>query len=159
VEDAGDLGAIWNDPNVRRFLFDDQPVSKQLVATVLEECLTHADKGYGLWVVCPVDASVVAGCAGLIPTTVAAQFESRLKGLLEPLVSLHPTYWHRGYATEALTSLVDYAFTKLQVRELAAVNDIPNAASSRLLQRLGFSVLSQVAGPKYQMQTYHLVRP
>jgi [ribosomal protein S5]-alanine N-acetyltransferase len=154
--DLDDLHRLWDDPHVRRFLFDDQPVSEQLATAVLEDCLAHSDKGYGLWLIQPQEASVVAGCVGLIPTAVAAQFEPRLSGLLEPLAALQPMYWHRGYATEALAALRDYAFTQLRVRELGAVNDLPNTASGRMLLRLGFSVLSQVTGPKYEMQTYYL---
>jgi [ribosomal protein S5]-alanine N-acetyltransferase len=155
--DLGDLWLLWNDPHVRRYLFDDQPVSERLARSVLEDCLACSDRGYGLWMVHPIDVSLVVGCAGLIPTTVVAQVEPRLTGLLEPSAALHPMYWHRGYATEALKALRDYASTHLQVRELAAVNDLPNAASGRMLRRLGFSELSLVTGPKYEMQTYHLV--
>jgi ribosomal-protein-alanine N-acetyltransferase len=138
---------------VRRFLFDDQPVSEQLAASVLEDCLACSSGGHGLWLIHLSEKPVFTGCAGLIPATVAAQYEPRLKGLLEPLAALQPTYWRRGYATEALAALINYAFTHLQVSELAAVNDIPNVASNRMLERLGFTVLSEVSGPKYEMQT------
>jgi RimJ/RimL family protein N-acetyltransferase len=158
VSDVSVLRSLWDQPKVRRFLFDDQPVSEQLAASVLEDCLACSSGGHGLWLIHLSEKPVFTGCAGLIPATVAAQYEPRLKGLLEPLAALQPTYWRRGYATEALAALINYAFTHLQVSELAAVNDIPNVASNRMLERLGFTVLSEVSGPKYEMQTYRLAR-
>lgn len=152
-----ELHRLWADPQVRRYLFDDQPVTRQLAAAVLEDCLTGSAKGHGLWLVRLSGAPLVVGCAGLLPTTVAAQFEPQLRGLLEPLAALHPSSWHQGYATEALAALRDYAFARLGVAELAAVHDVPNEASGRMLQRLGFTVLSRVAGPRHEMQTYRLV--
>lgn len=44
----------------------------------------------------------------------------------------------RGYMTEAMQRLIDFAFHDLQLRRLEAEIDPRNTASTRLLQRLGF---------------------
>jgi [ribosomal protein S5]-alanine N-acetyltransferase len=158
LPDLDDLHALWNHEQVRRFLFDDRPVTRPLAASVLDDCLAHGDKGCGLWLIQHRDGPRVMGCAGLMPTTVAAALEPRLEGLLEPLVALWPRHWRQGYATEALTALCQHAFVQLRVGQLAAVNDVPNVASGRLLVRLGFAALSRVKGLNGELQTYQLLR-
>ncbi|HKR24492.1 MAG TPA: GNAT family N-acetyltransferase [Allosphingosinicella sp.] len=51
---------------------------------------------------------------------------------------LHPDYWGRGLAGEAVAAAVASAFAKFPVDELIADVDPRNAASLALLKRLGF---------------------
>jgi RimJ/RimL family protein N-acetyltransferase len=74
------------------------------------------------------------------------------------MVSLAPGRWGHGLATEGLAAILGYAFKTLTLSTLAAVNDVPNAASERMLLRAGFLLLSEVDGPKYRLRTYKLQR-
>ena len=47
-------------------------------------------------------------------------------------------FWGRGYMSEAAKAVVAYAFRVAAVRELSAGCHIENAASRRILERLGF---------------------
>jgi [ribosomal protein S5]-alanine N-acetyltransferase len=47
-------------------------------------------------------------------------------------------FWGQGLMAEALTGLVDCAFTRLNLRRLEAEVDPRNTASSRVLERVGF---------------------
>ena len=47
-------------------------------------------------------------------------------------------YWGKGYATEALHALVDYAFTDLEFDSLQAGARVTNPASRRVLEKCGF---------------------
>jgi [ribosomal protein S5]-alanine N-acetyltransferase len=51
---------------------------------------------------------------------------------------LHPDYWGRGLAREAMTAVIDRVFTNLDVDELVADVDPRNVGSLVLLDRLGF---------------------
>ncbi len=51
---------------------------------------------------------------------------------------LHPDHWGQGLAAEAVGAAVDHVFTKRAVEALTADVDPANAASIRLLERLGF---------------------
>ena len=53
---------------------------------------------------------------------------------------LHPDAWGRGLATEAATAFLTYAFTAYPIEAVTADVDPRNAASLKLLQRLGFAV-------------------
>lgn len=51
---------------------------------------------------------------------------------------LHPDHWGKGLAREAMGAVVAHLFAAHDVAELAAEADPRNAASLRLLARLGF---------------------
>lgn len=51
---------------------------------------------------------------------------------------LHPDYWGRGLATEAVSAVIGRIFARHDLAALRADVDPRNAASIRLLQRLGF---------------------
>jgi RimJ/RimL family protein N-acetyltransferase len=51
---------------------------------------------------------------------------------------LHPDVWGQGLATEAVAAAVDHVFSTRRVDVLTADVDPENAASIRLLERLGF---------------------
>lgn len=52
---------------------------------------------------------------------------------------LRSPWWGRGYMGEALTALIDHAFGTLKLRRLEADVDPGNAASLRILERMGFT--------------------
>ena len=163
--DIDALWTLWRAPEVRRFLWDDRTISRAEAATMLTDCRALAAQGLGLWMLqaapraarpeVPVaSGGTILGCAGLLPVSTAAEYEPRLAGLVEPIVALAPAAWGHGYAQEALGALRDYAARALGLTQLAGVTDVPNAASDRMLRRVGFVPLSEVAGPKYRLLTY-----
>lgn len=46
--------------------------------------------------------------------------------------------WGKGYASEAVSRLLDFLFAELKLHRVVADCDVENGASSRLLERLGF---------------------
>jgi ribosomal-protein-alanine N-acetyltransferase len=52
--------------------------------------------------------------------------------------SLASAEWGNGYMQEALTALLDYGFSELDLNRVEADVDPRNAASGRSLERLGF---------------------
>jgi len=158
AEDLEPLWVIWRDPDVRRYLFDDQPVSRERAAEVLDACRAESVHGRGLWTIREGDtAKTIIGCAGLMPVT-WTEYDPSGADLLEPIVALAPASWHRGHAVEALRALVDYAFGPLDLPRLAGATDVPNDASHRMLTRAGFVPQRECPGPHYRMRTYLLER-
>jgi [ribosomal protein S5]-alanine N-acetyltransferase len=154
IGDLATLQSLWNNPDVRRYLFDDEPVSLETAEGILRASLDVVPRGMGLWLTAERDDAAVLGCAALLPVSTAADFEPRLAGMVEPLVANLPSAWRRGFATEALTALVEYAAQTLRLDALAGVHDVPNIASARMLARAGFTELSEVPGPRYRLRTY-----
>jgi ribosomal-protein-alanine N-acetyltransferase len=52
--------------------------------------------------------------------------------------ALLPACWGKGYLSEALTAILDYAFSALDMNRIEADIDPRNAASQKLLERMHF---------------------
>jgi ribosomal-protein-alanine N-acetyltransferase len=78
--------------------------------------------------------------------------------------ALRSDLWGRGYATEMLRALIDFAFTSVGLERLEADIDPRNEASCRLIERVGFAregLLRQrwhVAGEVTDSAMYGLLR-
>jgi RimJ/RimL family protein N-acetyltransferase len=73
-----------------------------------------------------------AGCGGLRP------YESS-QGIYEMGVHLFPEFWGQGIALEASEAVIAYAFDSLGAAAIFAGHHPRNAASGRLLMKLGFT--------------------
>jgi RimJ/RimL family protein N-acetyltransferase len=54
-----------------------------------------------------------------------------------------PVHWGQGYATEAVRAVVKYAFYRTRLDRVAAIARPDNAASIRILEKLGFQVVGR----------------
>lgn len=129
----GDVEAAhrhWNEPLVRRFLWDDAPVSLATVQAVQEASTADfARAGYGLWMLRD-DAAGSAGVCGLRAYDSAD---------VELLYSIDPARWGRGLATEAARAVLLFAFTRLGLARVLGGVDEPNVASRRVLEKVGMT--------------------
>ncbi len=154
--DLDALWSIWRDADVYRYLFDDVPVTRERATAILRDGREVSADGLGLWVVRLRGAPQVLGCVGLMRVSTMAEYDEHLTGAVEPLAALAPGVWGRGYAREALGAVISYAFAALGLPEIAAVNDVPNEASDRLVRHLGFHLTGECDGPRYRLRTYRL---
>ena len=49
------------------------------------------------------------------------------------------TYWGKGYASEAATAALDYAFTELQLDEVLSFTAVANLPSEAVMKRIGMT--------------------
>jgi [ribosomal protein S5]-alanine N-acetyltransferase len=142
LSDHAVLLAHWRAPDVRRFLFDGGILSAAEVTEAIEDSARDfAAAGYGVWLIQEKDRADLVGTAGLRPLEALG---------LEIFYSLAPGAWGRGYATEAARAVVEHALVALGLPEVLAEVDEGNAASIRVVERLGmtpFEVVSGVLGP------------
>jgi [ribosomal protein S5]-alanine N-acetyltransferase len=158
VEDLDALWTLWREREVRRYLFDDEPVTRERASEVLDRCLALVRRGLGLWTLGLRDGPSFIGCAGLTLVTTAAKYEPKLANQIEPTVALSPTMWRHGYAREALRAALGYAFQTLKVESLIATADAPNVASDKMLTSVGFIPTGECDGPRYRLKTYKIGR-
>jgi RimJ/RimL family protein N-acetyltransferase len=155
LDDLDELWALWTDPDVRRFLWDDVAIDRDRALETINNFAGLAERGLGLWTIGRRDQTGwLIGCAAISPVDAAAQFNPELAGAVEPLIALAPCMWHQGYAIEALGKLLQYATLTLQIDRIAAVADAPNTASQRLLERAGFIFRAETDGPRYRLRHY-----
>jgi RimJ/RimL family protein N-acetyltransferase len=74
--------------------------------------------------------------------------------------TIAPAYWKMGYATEALTSLLDYLFEDIDLHRVTADCDTENIGSWKTLEKLGFRreahfVESLLVGKVYTSEYYY----
>lgn len=62
---------------------------------------------------------------------------------------LRRQFWGRGYASEATELMIGYGFTQLGLREIQASCLRMNRASERIMQKCGFTLLSESEGRLY----------
>ena len=48
-------------------------------------------------------------------------------------------YWGKGYASEAATAALDYAFTELQLDEVLSFTAVANLPSEAVMKRIGMT--------------------
>jgi len=132
-EDEEALFRLWNDPQVRRYLWDDQPVAREVVREQL--ALSQQDfreRGFGLFGLFPAgQPGALIGFCGL----------RRIDGGedVEVLYGLLPGFWKQGLATEAAQAVLRFGFEQVGLEQIFAGADLDNAASLRCMQRLGMS--------------------
>ena len=85
-------------------------------------------------VVLAIEERVGSGVIGLCGLVLEPEVEEA-----EAWYLLQPDRWGRGLATEALGGLVDHGFNTLGVRRIRARCLPENPASSRVLEKLGFT--------------------
>lgn len=154
----GDVEAvrqILHDPEVRRFLCDDRVLSEEAILALLAESDALDDQALGLWVIDHDDTPGV-GLVGLQPVSPTLAGLADMAGGVEPLVALLPTHWGQGIAGAALRALLDRARAEARVERAVAAVDRPNAASHRLMRRMGFQETGTAPGPLYELVLYRL---
>jgi len=86
--------------------------------------------GYSKWIILDADSGTAIGDSGLL---VLEEY-----GWIDLGFRLAQQYWGRGLATEAASAWVRVAFDKLHIERLGAFVHPKNAASIRVLEKLGF---------------------
>lgn len=136
--DCDALHAHWADSEVRRFLWDGRsPERSEVLEIIRRNDGAFEGEGAGLWSLRSTDDSFV-GCAGFWPFHEPPE--------LELIVSLAPSAWGAGLATEAAAGLLDHVFGELGWRTVQASTDAPNERSLRLIRRLGMRPTGQRPG-------------
>ncbi len=129
--DADAVYAISNEPRVRRYLWDDEPVSVEAVEGVISRSSeSFAETGLGVFGVRRRggDGRLIGYCGLLrVPGTAG----------VELFYALLPRWWGRGLATEAARACLRFGFEEIGLEQVVAGADSPNAASRRVISKLG----------------------
>lgn len=130
--DAAFVLELLSDPGFIRFIADRGVRTPEGAARYIDERFaeSYRQHGFGLWLVETKDEGVPAGICGLLK-----------RGAPVPGVEVGyaflPSSRSRGYAFEATSAALRYARDMLGVPRLYAVVNPDNAASIRVLEKLG----------------------
>lgn len=151
-DDVDRLHALWADEPVRRFLWDGRVIPlDETRAIVAESGRLFRERGLGLWAIRERAGDDLLGVTGY--------WYFRTPPSLELLFAVAAPHWRRGIATEASRSVLAYGFHTLGFRVIAASTDVANAASVRVLEKLGMSLRRRESVDGLDTVFYELARP
>lgn len=133
LDDADELHAAWGDPASLRFGGDwPRPETVEDTRRYLEPVIAgQEERGFAPWAVIEKATGDLIGDCGLFPA-------DGIGPDVELAYGLRRDRWGRGYATEAAAACVRVAFEELGLERIVADADPANAASIRVLEKLGF---------------------
>ena len=126
-----ELHALWSLHEVRRYLWDNEVIDRQGIASLVAESLSlFAVHGYGLWGARLHDREeLVEELVGF-----GGYWYFHTPPKLELLYGIAPEHWNRGLATEIAQAVVRYGFQELEFSEVWASMDASNVASASVLE-------------------------
>ncbi|WP_458123897.1 GNAT family N-acetyltransferase [Paenibacillus sp. Z3-2] len=133
VSDSASLFKIWSDPDVTKFMnvscFTDENQATAMI-NLLEE-LSQENKAIRFSIIVQESNEIIGSCGYN-----SLDFEN-LKA--EIGYDIARSHWGKGYATEAIFSLLTHAFSTLKLNRIEAKVDPENVNSIKLLQKLNFT--------------------
>jgi [ribosomal protein S5]-alanine N-acetyltransferase len=120
---------VFGDPEVMRFS-DGGARTPEGTLERVRGLVEHQERhGFSKWGVCERASGALIGDCGM----------QLLEGGPDVELGFHlrPSSWGRGYATEAARACLDAAFTAIGLAEVIAIVAPGNAASVRVLEKIG----------------------
>lgn len=146
-DDVDALYQLWIDPDVRRYLWDDVVIGRDVVTDAVRAHFETVEAhGIGWWAIHNADEEPLIGFCGFRSLDDMQE--------IEIVYGLAPAYWGRGLVTEAARAALDYLWA-IGHTHVYAQTDPPNLKSIAVLRRLGFR---QVSSPN-SLLTFLLERP
>jgi RimJ/RimL family protein N-acetyltransferase len=134
MDDVDNLHRLWIDPGVRKFLWDDQVIPRETSVAVVEGSVeSFVNHGFGLWAISFKNDLELIGFSGLRHFIEDGADSSEV----EILYGVAPEHWGKGIATEAALAVLRYGFEDRNLAQIYAGADPPNAASFRVIEKLG----------------------
>jgi aminoglycoside 6'-N-acetyltransferase len=136
--DAATISAYRSDPEVHRYQGWDR-LDVEGIREQIEEMAARrpGDPGWIQLSMELLDTGELIGDVGLSP----AEGEP---GVIKVGYTVAPAFQARGYATEAVRALVDYAFRVLGATIVRAYADADNVASHRVAERVGMTLVERM---------------
>lgn len=135
------LDAMDRLPEVLRYISGKPATREQTAAWIASVQRCWAAWSTSWWALIELSSGRLAG-AGCVQharreAALPAELESLRRNPLEIGWRLHPDFWRRGLASEAAKRMSAFAFESLSAPELIATCHPDNAASIRVMDRLG----------------------
>lgn len=150
--DLDALHALWTDPDVRRYLWDNRELSREDTAAIIEQSQAlQREEGAGLWAVLRRDQPGLFGFGGYWYFGEPPQ--------LQILFGLRPEHWGMGLATELASCLIQYGFGNLRQPRVIGATDRANVSSQRVMEKAGMRFVERVRNRSSDLMYYAIDRP
>ena len=123
-DDLDALAAIYADPDVMRHISGGVRTREQTAASLADYAEEWRARGHGIWAVTETATGDLLGMCGFVDRAELGYIFGRFA-------------WGRGIATEAARACLRFGFERLDYETIGAGALKENAASLRILQKLG----------------------
>lgn len=124
-----DVKKLYVNQEVRKYLGGIR--QENAIVLILDEMLKLSTDSF-YWVVREKHTNDFIGLVSLDPHHDGIHLEISYQFL--------PNWWGKGYATEVVQLIINYALTELNLSKVIAETQIANTSSCRLLERLGMEL-------------------
>ena len=132
-KDQSDASELWGNAAVTKFIASNGKMSEEQIHQRLKkEIETYNNAKVQYWPIYHIETNQNLGCCGLRPYDLK-------NNIFEMGIHLKEKYWGQGFAHEACSAVIEYAFNNLGVNTLFAGHNPKNTASAQLLKKLGFT--------------------
>ncbi|HKP35644.1 MAG TPA: GNAT family protein [Pyrinomonadaceae bacterium] len=127
-DDLDDLAAMFQDPDVVRYVGDGKPVDREGADRALQSIIKHWEThGFGRWAVEDKQTGEFVGFGGL----------RSLFGMPEVVYHLVKAHWGKGFASELAHAALRFGFEDRGFEKIVAIAKPLNAASIHVMDKLG----------------------
>jgi RimJ/RimL family protein N-acetyltransferase len=149
--DAEPLHELWGDAEAMQFIPGGAKATVDETRDRLETLRGRAGDGWGFWAVEELQSSRPVGGVGLFPLSWEGPD-------IELAYHVVPSAWNRGYASEAAAALLAAAW-EAGLDHVVAVAMPGNAASRRVMEKLGMSFEGSTRYREFDVVRYSIARP
>ncbi|OXB99427.1 MULTISPECIES: GNAT family N-acetyltransferase [Bacillus] len=133
ASDSLSMFKIWSDPDITKFMnisnFTDESQAKDMIQFLNE--LAQNNKAIRFTIIEKESNHIIGSCGYN-----SLDFENSKTGIG---YDISKKFWGKGYAPEAISSLLDYAFTHLKLYRVEAKVEPANVNSIKVLEKLNFT--------------------
>jgi len=127
-QDLDELASMFSDAQVMRYVADGKPAGRDVAEKALTSVIDHWRRhGFGRWAAEDKQTRQFVGFGGL----------RSLFGMPEVVYHLATAYWGKGLATELGQASLRYGFEEHRFEKIVAIAKPENAASIRVMEKLG----------------------
>lgn len=133
-EDLPTLCKILQDDDVM-YAYDGAFNNEEVQSWLDRQIRRYKEYGFGLWAVVLKETGIMVGQCGL------TMQDYNNKQILEVGYLFLKDYWHQGYASEAAIACKEYAFDKLNAKEVHSIIRDTNIPSQNVAIRNGMTCI------------------
>jgi RimJ/RimL family protein N-acetyltransferase len=136
TDDCKAIGSILQDIDVM-YAWEHAFSDEEVIQWIDENIMRYDRDGYSYWAVIEKISDSLIGLTGLISEEADDETYVGIGYIYKK------SHWGNGYALEAVSACIDYAFNVLHLSEITAQIRPENTASRKVAERLGMSVNKQ----------------
>ena len=147
IDDAEDFLAYYSHAEVNQYIYAEVPTSIPAALNEIIYCRNLFAQKKGLyWTIARADNNQMIGAFGLY---------QRSADELEICYDLDRNYWSKGIISAAIDTVITFAFSKMNCKEIFAITTHNNHASIRVLEKNKFKHVGTLKQYRYFKGTMH----